>query len=72
MDESIGDKIKGVQSENREATFSLFTLSGHVISGRITAIGSTITPLTFQLPMDRANRERAPSRRNSRAQPVRL
>ena len=43
MDESIGDKIRGVQNQNREATFSLFTLSGHVISGRITTIGNTIT-----------------------------
>jgi hypothetical protein len=34
MAESIGDKIRGVQSQNREATLSLFTLSGHVVSGR--------------------------------------
>jgi hypothetical protein len=57
MDESIGDKIKGVQSQNREATFSLFTLSGHVISGRITAIGSTMTLAAgkevAEVPIDR-------------------
>ena len=57
MDDTIGDKIRVVQSENRDATFSLFTLSGHVISGRITAIGSTIT-LTAgkevaEVPVDR-------------------
>jgi hypothetical protein len=57
MDDAISDKIRVVQSKNRDATFSLFTLSGHVISGRITSVGSTITLAagkeTAEVPIDR-------------------
>jgi hypothetical protein len=57
MDDTIGEKIRVVQSENPDATFSLFTLSGHVIPGRITAIGSTITIMAgkevAEVPVDR-------------------
>lgn len=43
MAESIIEKLRGAYSKNQEAVFSVFTLAGHVVSGRITAIGSTIT-----------------------------
>jgi hypothetical protein len=43
MTAAIIEKLKSVQSENEDAVFSLFTLAGHVVSGRITAIGATIT-----------------------------
>jgi hypothetical protein len=57
MDEATGDRIRVVQSQHRDATFSLFTLSGHVVSGRITAIGTTITLAAgsevAEVPIDR-------------------
>ena len=57
MDDAIADKMRVVHSKNRDATFSLFTHSGHVISGLVSAIGSTIT-LTAgkevaEVPIDR-------------------
>ena len=57
MAESTVDKIAAAHAGNRDAVFSLFTLSGHVVSGRISAIGNTIT-LTAgkeiaEVPVDR-------------------
>jgi riboflavin synthase alpha subunit len=37
------EKLTQAHQNNTDAIFSLFTLAGHVVSGRITAIGETIT-----------------------------
>jgi hypothetical protein len=43
MDASIIERLKRAQKEAPDAVFSLFTLAGHVLSGRITGIAATIT-----------------------------
>ena len=43
MAESVTEKLKRAQQEHPDAVFSIFTLSGHVVSGRITALDATIT-----------------------------
>jgi hypothetical protein len=43
MADSIVDKLKAARADNQEAVFTLFTLAGHVVSGRITAMEKTIT-----------------------------
>jgi hypothetical protein len=57
MTNAITEKIKAACTEHQEAIFSLFTLSGHVVSGRITAIGSTVTlsagKEVAEVPVDR-------------------
>ena len=57
MTNAIVERIKAVHADNQEAIFSLFTLAGHVVSGRITAIGSTITLVAgkelAEVPLDR-------------------
>src|SRR5260370_8488448 len=40
---SMVEKLKAAHSDNQEAIFSLFTLAGHVVSGKNTAIGNTVT-----------------------------
>jgi hypothetical protein len=40
---SMIEKLTEAYQNNQEALFSLFTLAGHVVSGRITAIDGTIT-----------------------------
>jgi hypothetical protein len=57
MARSTIEKITEAYQNNPEATFSLFTLAGHVVSGHITAIDDTIT-LTAgkeiaEVPVDR-------------------
>ena len=37
------EKLTEASRGNPEAIFSLFTLAGHVVSGRITAIADTVT-----------------------------
>jgi hypothetical protein len=43
MTNPIVEKLKAAHADKQDAIFSLFTLAGHVVSGRITAIGATIT-----------------------------
>jgi hypothetical protein len=43
MTAPIVETLKATHAEHEDAIFSLFTLAGHVVSGRITAIGATIT-----------------------------
>ena len=40
--EPIVERLKKAHAENGDAVFTLFTLSGHALSGRIAAIGETI------------------------------
>ena len=57
MTDSIIDKLKTAYTDNREAVFTLFTLAGHVVSGRITAMGNTIALVAgkelAEVPADR-------------------
>jgi hypothetical protein len=57
MTASIVEKLKAAHADNQEAIFSLFTLAGHVVSGRITAIESMITLVAgkelAEVPVDR-------------------
>jgi riboflavin synthase alpha subunit len=57
MTDSMIDKLKAARTDNQEATFSLFTLAGHVVSGKITAIGNTVTLAAgkevAEVPIDR-------------------
>jgi hypothetical protein len=43
MTNPIAEKLKAAHIDNQDAVFSLFTLAGHVVSGRVTAIGNTVT-----------------------------
>jgi len=43
MTDSIVERLKVAYGDNQEAIFTLFTLAGHVVSGRITTMGNTIT-----------------------------
>jgi hypothetical protein len=51
------EKLTEAHRDNQEAIFSLFTLAGHVVSGRITAIDGTITLMAgkeiAEVPVDR-------------------
>jgi hypothetical protein len=40
--DTVIDRLKQAQRKNPEATFSVFTLAGHVVTGRIAAIDATI------------------------------
>jgi hypothetical protein len=57
MTESIVEKLKTTRTDNEEAIFSLFTLAGHVVSGRIIAIEKTVTLVAgkelAEVPVDR-------------------
>ena len=57
MTDSIVDKLKTAYTDNQEAVFTLFTLAGHVVSGRITAMGDAITLVAgkelAEVPVDR-------------------
>jgi hypothetical protein len=57
MDEFVADSLKRAYREHPDAVFILFTLSGHVISGKITALNRTITleagKETAEVPEDR-------------------
>jgi hypothetical protein len=57
MDGVIADSLKRAYRENPDAVFTLFTHSGHVISGKIAALGRTITLTagkeTAEVPEDR-------------------
>ncbi len=37
------EKLKAAHADNPDAVFSLSTFAGHVVSGKITAIGDTVT-----------------------------
>jgi hypothetical protein len=37
------EKLTQAYQTNQDAIFSLFTLAGHVVSGRITALDNTVT-----------------------------
>jgi hypothetical protein len=43
MDDALLDDIKRAYGENPAAMFSLFTVSGHVLSGRIAKIARAVT-----------------------------
>ena len=43
MDDALLDDIKRAHEEHPGAMFSLFTVSGHVVSGRIAKIAGAIT-----------------------------
>lgn len=51
------EKLAAAYQGNQDAIFSLFTLAGHVVSGRITAIDSTVTLIAgkeiAEVPVDR-------------------
>jgi len=57
MDGTVVDSLKRAHREHPDAVFTLFTLSGHVISGRIAALGRTIAleagKETAEVPDDR-------------------
>jgi hypothetical protein len=57
MDGTVADSLKRAHREHPEAVFTLFTLAGHVISGRIVAFGRTIAleagKETAEVPEDR-------------------
>jgi hypothetical protein len=57
MAESTIEKLTEAYRNNQEAVFSLFTLAGHVVSGRIGAIASTVTLVAgkevAEVPVDR-------------------
>ena len=57
MAESTIEKLTEAYQNNQDAIFSLFTLAGHVVSGRITAITNTVTLLAgkevAEVPVDR-------------------
>jgi hypothetical protein len=57
MAESMIEKLTEAHRNNQDAIFSLFTLAGHVVSGRITAIASTVTLAAgkevAEVPVDR-------------------
>jgi hypothetical protein len=40
--EAIVERLKRAHAEHGEAVFTLFTLSGHALSGKIAAIADTI------------------------------
>jgi hypothetical protein len=42
MDQPVLDKLKRAHAASPDAIVTLFTLSGHVISGKIAAIAETI------------------------------
>ena len=43
MDASVIDRLKRAQKEFPQAVFSVFTLAGHVVTGRIVALDATVT-----------------------------
>ncbi len=57
MSQSMVEKLGAAYAADKDAIFSLFTLSGHVVSGRITAIEATITLAAgrevAEVPLDR-------------------
>ena len=57
MSNSMIDKLRAAQADDQDAVFSLFTLAGHVVSGKITAIGNTVTLAAgkevAEVPIDR-------------------
>jgi len=57
MTGSTIEKLTAAYRNNQEAVFSLFTLAGHVVSGRVTAITDTVTLAAGQevaeVPIDR-------------------
>ena len=57
MSNSMVDRLKAAQADDQDAVFSLFTLAGHVVSGKITAIGNTVTLAAgkevAEVPIDR-------------------
>jgi len=42
MDGSVADRLKRARRENPDAIFTVFTLSGHVLTGKITAHDATL------------------------------
>ena len=57
MTDSIVERLKVAYGDNQEAVFTLFTLAGHVVSGRITTMGNTIALVAgkelAEVPADR-------------------
>ena len=57
MAESTIERLTRTHRDNPEAIFSLFTLAGHVVSGRIGAITDTVTLAAgkevAEVPVDR-------------------
>ncbi len=57
MADSMVDKLSVAYTSNQDAVFSLFTLSGHVVSGKFAAIGNTVTLAAgkevAEVPIDR-------------------
>jgi hypothetical protein len=43
MDGTVADRLKQAHHEHPDAVFTVFTISGHVISGRITLSGKLVT-----------------------------
>ncbi len=43
MDGTVADRLKEAHHEHPDAVFTVFTVSGHVISGRITLWGKLVT-----------------------------
>jgi hypothetical protein len=42
MDTAIAERLKRAHAEHPDAVFSVFTLSGHALSGRIVAIDTVV------------------------------
>lgn len=43
MEPAVIDRLKRARQEFPDAVFSIFTLAGHVVTGRISALDGTIT-----------------------------
>jgi hypothetical protein len=43
MTAAIVEKLKAAHTDHPDAIVSVFTLAGHVVSGRVTQIGATVT-----------------------------
>ena len=43
MDETVGDRLRRAHDKHPDAVVTVFTLSGHAISGRIVHCGKIIT-----------------------------
>jgi hypothetical protein len=57
MSSAMSDKLKAARKDNEDAVFTLFTLAGHVVSGRITALADTVRleagKEAAEVPLDR-------------------
>ena len=68
MTESIVEKLKAAHADNPEAIFSLFTLAGHVVSGRCPAASPRSKIRSPSWPARNSRRFRSIASRRSRSE----